>query len=142
MTEKTDEKVIFHEADIVITTRRVTVGSQTFLTADIRSVSVEKKTRYVWPIALVLFALIAVSGGLALLENGFFGWLAIITGAFMFAGAVFVFTIARPDYHLIIATDSGTINPASSLDEEFIRKLAESIEQARFQTGNRASHEA
>lgn len=132
MSEQSGEKIIYQEGDITITTMRATIEGQTTLIEHIRSVETVKDTsRGGAPILLGFFSIVAISGGIYLMQQpGSLGWIPLVAGLISLAAAIYLSTMTKPLYNVKIKTRSGDLTAIGSLDKEFVDTITQAIETA------------
>jgi hypothetical protein len=132
MSEQGGEKIIYQEGEITITTMRATIEGQTTLIENIRSVETVKDTgRIGAPILLGFFSIVAISGGIYLMQQpGSLGWVPLVAGLISLAAAIYLSTMIKPLYNVKITTRSGDLTAIGSLDKEFVDSIKKAIETA------------
>lgn len=132
MSEQGGEKIIYQEGEITITTMRATIEGQTTLIENIRSVETVKDTgRIGAPILLGFFSIVAISGGIYLMQQpGSLGWVPLVAGLISLAAAIYLSTMIKPLYNVKITTRSGDLTAIGSLDKEFVDSITKAIETA------------
>ena len=132
MSEQGGEKIIYQEGEITITTMRATIEGQTTLIENIRSVETVKDTgRIGAPILLGFFSIVAISGGIYLMQQpGSLGWVPLVAGLISLAAAIYLSTMIKPLYNVKITTRSGDLTAIGSLDQEFVDSITKAIETA------------
>ncbi len=132
MSEQGGEKTIYQEGEITITTMRATIEGQTTLIENIRSVETVKDTgRIGAPILLGFFSIVAISGGIYLMQQpGSLGWVPLVAGLISLAAAIYLSTMIKPLYNVKITTRSGDLTAIGSLDKEFVDSIKKAIETA------------
>ena len=144
MNEHGGEKIIYQEGDITITTMRATIEGQTTLIEHIRSVETVKDTsRGGAPILLGFFSIVAISGGIYLMQQpGSLGWIPLVAGLISLAAAFYLSTMTKPLYNVKITTRSGDLKAIGSLDKEFVDTITQAIETAVLERKAGPSSEA
>ena len=144
MNEHGGEKIIYQEGDITITTMRATIEGQTTLIEHIRSGQTVKDTsRGGAPILLGFFSIVAISGGIYLMQQpGSLGWIPLVAGLISLAAAFYLSTMTKPLYNVKITTRSGDLKAIGSLDKEFVDTITQAIETAVLERKAGPSSEA
>jgi hypothetical protein len=111
---------------------RATIEGQTTLIENIRSVETVKDTgRIGAPILLGFFSIVAISGGIYLMQQpGSLGWVPLVAGLISLAAAIYLSTMIKPLYNVKITTRSGDLTAIGSLDKEFVDSIKKAIETA------------
>jgi hypothetical protein len=116
---------------IVITPQRVTIGSATYSTANITSVSIaERPANRLWGILIALFGFFGIIIGLNLetIEVMVFSFVLLLIG-------IIVAASAKGKAYLAIVTAAGQIPALWSQDRAMIRRLVQHIETAIIERG-------
>jgi hypothetical protein len=115
-----EEQTFFESEAARITSSRIVIGSQTFATRNVGSVSVQEKPRKTT--AIVVCAL------LALIIYGLTQQPVI--PAMFAAVSVYLFVATRPTYKLIMMAGGGEVVALVSHDPQEIRQLHDAVAQA------------
>lgn len=114
-----DEQTFFQSDAATITSSRIVIGTQTFATRNVGSVSVQKVPRK--SLGYFAFGLVALAGLLS-------GQLAI---ALICGGiSVLLFCINQPSYNLVVMAGGGEAVALTSKDQQQILLLHAAISQA------------
>lgn len=116
----TEEKTFFQYEDVAVTNARFMVGAQTFAMSNITSVKASRQdpSRF-WPIALIVFGLLALVANASI-------WLVGIFGG---AGVVWLLS-QKTMYHVMLMTAGGETSALSSEQREYIEKVVKALNDA------------
>jgi len=123
------EPILLEEGDVIITSRRAIIGTETYPLSDIISVRITKDSSTIG----CLFA-VMLSGAF------FLGMLSFITtqysseirlSAFIVGGAALIIALlVPPDYILQIRSMSGKFSTLRSINVDYLRRVADALEGA------------
>jgi len=123
------ETTILEDDDVIITDRRVVIGTETYALSDLISARLTKDSSTVGCLIAGL-----MSGGFLLALISFvstaYNW-EIRIGAFIFFGAALIVALlVSPHYIVQIRSVSGKANVLRSMDEDYLRKIVDAINGA------------
>ena len=75
-------------------------------------------------------------------QSGSLGWIPLIAGLISLAAAIYLSTMTKPLYNLVITTRSGELTAIGSLDKEFVDTITQAIETAVLERKSGISGEA
>ena len=121
-----DEKTFFSEGDVTVTNARFIARGQTFAMSGVTAVErfQEDPSRKA-PIIMGIIGVLALAGG---------GTIAVI-GLFLIAGAVAMWYLQKPVFHIRLSTASGREEPYNSANGEFISKVVSALNEAIVHRG-------
>ena len=127
-----EERVIYEEGEVKVTTARAIFGSKTYAMKNITSVEMSKKEASgCAPAALAIFGVIAVIYSASSFGNSAVtGIVGILFGALLLAGSWYSQKASRPDYIVKVSGSSGESNALTSRDQAQIQKIVGAINEA------------
>ena len=121
-----EEITILKEGNILVTTSRFVVGSQTYAMSGITAVkNTRKDPNHDFTVLLIL-------AGIGIM---FFGGQWILWGLVLIGIGAFIAWIKKPEYGLVLSTASGESQAVTSDDENYIDKIVSSLNDAIVQRG-------
>lgn len=118
MVTQTEEKIFFQRNNILITNTRMNLGSTTYATANVTSVStLESKPGRKSEIILGLIALFLLSE-------------SILTGLFLIALVVLLFKMKKSKFIVKLSSSANEKEALRSTDKNFIYSVVEAINEA------------
>jgi len=75
-------------------------------------------------------------------QSGSLGWIPLVAGLILLAAAIYLSTMTKPLYNVVITTRSGELTAIGSLDKEFVDTITQAIETAVLERKSGISGEA
>jgi hypothetical protein len=132
-----EEKVFLNEGDIFVSNSRIALAGTTYSTSNITSVSMAST-----PPSRGCAMLLVAIGGLCCLaalgtmgDNAGAGFLTLLIGAGILAGAIFWFKSLKPTYYLRLSSASGEQRALNTKDLDLINRVVSAVNNAIVSRG-------
>ncbi len=127
------EKRIYFDNVIAVTTTRVIVGGTTYALRNITSVSMTFTPPRVFGLVLLLFVgiiIFFIGEFLSYGGNSPTGIIAFVAAAIIVCGTIFEMCRAKSTYHVCLASAAGEVHALSSKNRAYIEQIVVSINEA------------
>lgn len=128
------ERTILEEGDVKITNLRAVIGSNTYAMTDLISVRMTKD-RTAIGCAIAAFVGVGILLGLFSLVSELYNSEYCLAGIISLGAAVVVALLAPPNYILQIKSMSGEAEILRSMDEDYLRRIVDAINNAMLRRG-------
>lgn len=121
-----EEKTFLNEGNVVVTSARFIVPSQTFAMSGITSVKAfEEKPNRLWPILFLLIGALLLFGGRD----------TVLIGILLAGMGVAWMALQKAIFHVLLTTASGEAKALSSHDGEWVNKVIAALNESIVHRG-------
>lgn len=125
------EESIFNEGDVIVTSARFVIPTQTYALSGVTSVkNIKEEPSKKGPIILIIIGAIILLAGLSSKAAA-----GILVGLAAVAGGIAWFALNKPIYHVVLSSASGEVKSLSSKDSDYISRVINALNNAIIHRG-------